>query len=164
MQNAAKQFLEQSEAYELYNCRKKQAAQPTPKLVVSKRTGMKLLSKIRLSMCLVMILSVLSLSLYHNVAVVELGDRIATQSSNLYVMEEEGAIMQSRLDNAMSLSAVAEVTQSMMLMGEADSYQITYINLNEADVVEKAPKAKKVSFWENIIQTLTKLQEYMSQS
>ena len=164
MQNAAKQFLEQSAAYELYKDSRKENPQKAPKLVVSKKTGMKFLSKVRLLMCFAMFVSVLSLSLYHNVAIIELGDRITMQAQQLSELEQDGATMRSRLDNAMSLSAVAEVTQNKMLMGEAENYQISYININESDVVEKAPQVQKKTFWENIIQTIIKLQAYMRES
>lgn len=164
MRNEAKQFISANEEYELYKKQKEQReAKAPPKLIITQKKGVSVANNVKLCLCIVMGVMLLSLSLFHNVAVVELGDRIADQTATYNILVQEGNLMQSRLDSEMSLSAVAEVTRSKMLMSEAENHQITYINLNLGDVEVKPTSANELSFWERVLETIDKLKEYYAE-
>lgn len=162
MQSAAKQFMDKALEYnELYAPQQ----QPEPlKLLETERRQRVLagISRIRLFFCAVMIVAVVSLSIYNNVAMVELGDRLTKQSATLSELQEEGKILQSKLDNAISMSEVAENAAHLMLMGKEESYQITYISLGKGDLMERTTKTPDQQPIQRVIKTVQKLQEYMS--
>lgn len=159
MQNAARQFIEEVEEYDLYGYREEQSEQ---KLVVTKNKVLLAgVSRIRLLLCVAMVVSVLSLTIYNNVAMIELGDRVNQQSATLAQLSAEGEILRSSLDNAISLSEVADYTAQHMLMGKAEDYQITYITLSEGDKVKRTTKTPDQHPVQKVIETVRKLQAYM---
>lgn len=159
MQNAARQFIEEVEEYDLYGYREEQSEQ---KLVVTKNKVLLAgVSRIRLLLCVAMVVSVLSLTIYNNVAMIELGDRVNQQNATLAQLSAEGEILRSSLDNAISLSEVADYTAQHMLMGKAEDYQITYITLSEGDKVKRTTKTPDQHPVQKVIETVRKLQAYM---
>lgn len=160
MQSAARQFIEEVEEYDLYGYNDEQQAEQ--KLTVTKnRVFLAGVSRVRLFLCAAMVVSVLSLTIYNNVAMIELGDRVNQQNAALAQLSEEGEILQSSLDNAISLSEVADYTSTHMLMGKAEEYQTTYITLSEGDMVKRTTKTPDQHPVQKVIETVHKLQAYM---
>lgn len=161
MQSAARQFIEEVEEYDLYGYNDE--PQGEQKLTVTKnKVFLAGVSRVRLFLCAAMVVAVLSLTIYNNVAMIELGDRVNQQNAALAQLSEEGEILQSSLDNAISLSEVAEYTSMQMLMGKAEEYQITYITLSEGDKVKRTTKTPDQHPVQKVIETVHKLQAYMS--
>lgn len=159
MQSAAKKFLDDEIQYdELYG-----QPEAAPRLTVTRTRGkVSGISRVRLLFCAAMLVSIVSLTIYNSVATVELGDRLNNQTNMLEKLREEGELLQSRLDNAISLSEVADRASSTMLMGSAEDYQITYISLGNGDVINRTTKTPDQLPAQRIVNTINKLQEYMS--
>ncbi|MEG0943833.1 MAG: hypothetical protein RSD07_10810 [Angelakisella sp.] len=161
MQSAARQFIEEIEEYDLYGYPEEQEA--AGRLTVSKnKVFLAGVSRIRLLFCAAMVVSVLSLTIYNNVAMIELGDRVNQQNAALSKLMAEGEMLQSSLDNAISLSTVADYASEKMLMGKADDYQTTYITLSEGDAVKRTTKTPDQHPVQKVVETVHKLQAYMS--
>ncbi len=169
MANAAKKISYSNAKSNLKTDKRKQQQNQKPQFTVREgnakaASGMSFANKAKVLICITLGVMFLSLSLYRNVAVVELGDRITSQINAYDKLVQEGNLMQSRLDSEMSLSAVADLTRSQMLMSEAESYQIIYINLNQGEIEEKAAVASSLTTWEKFIQTIEKLKEYKNEN
>ncbi|MEG1777420.1 MAG: hypothetical protein RR209_00445 [Angelakisella sp.] len=162
MQSAARQFIEDAEEYDLYGYNEEQEQLPEQKLTVTRsRFFLAGVSRIRLAFCAAMVVAVLSLTIYNNVAMIELGDRVNQQNAALSQLTAQGEQLQSSLDNAISLSEVADYTSQHMLMGKTDEYQITYITLSEGDKVKRTTKTPDQHPLQKVITTVHKLQAYM---
>ena len=162
MQSAAKQFIDQELEYDqLYGSQLEQE-QEAPRLTVSRRSGvLSVMGRVRLLLCAAMVVAIVSLSIYNNVAMVELGDRLSRQTTTLAQLQQEGEILKAKLDNSISLSEVASRASDTMLMGKAESYQITYISLSQGDVVQRTSKTPDQMPTQRVMRTISKLQEYM---
>ncbi|MEG1687202.1 MAG: hypothetical protein RR022_03745 [Angelakisella sp.] len=162
MQNAARKFIEDTEEYnELYGYTPYVEEAP-PKLTVTRRRSFLAgISRVRLLLCAAMVVAVVSLSIYNNVAMVELGDHFTQQTATLAELSAQGERLQSQMDNAISLMQVADNSAATMLMGKAESYQITYISLGDEDTIERTTKTPDQLPLQKVMKTLSKLQEYM---
>ncbi len=164
MQNAAQQFIEANEAYERYRDNKSQEVVQKPEVVVTKQEALRISDKIKLVLCFGMVIMLIVLSLVHNVAVVELGDSIATQTNHLETLQESAALKSAEYERNMSILTATEELQGELLLGEAESYQIEYINLNDADSIEVTEIAQTESMVQRVVSTFEKLLEYMKES
>lgn len=161
MQSAARKFLDEELQYdELYGGRPPLEAPPAeqPK---RRASVLNWASRVRLLLCAVMVIAVGSLIIYGNVAVVELGDRLNRQANTLQQLVEESEQLQARIDSSISLNVVAELAADRMLMGKEDSYQITYISLGNGDTVSSTAKSTDRISAQRVLDTLSKLKEYM---
>lgn len=159
MQSAAQKFLDYEIEYdELYGAQQNEQ----PQLTVTRRSSVLAgVARLRLLLCVAMLVVVVSLVIVNNVAIVELGDRLNSQTRALEQLRSEGERLTAKLDNSISLSEVAELASSNMLMGKEGSYQITYISLGDGDVVSRTTKTPDQMPVQKVMSTIGKLKEYM---
>lgn len=159
MQNAARQYIEQVEKYDIYAENEKTLK---PELTVEKsKKYMVGVSRLRLLFCATMIVGIVTLCIYNNVAMVELGERIRQQGTQLETLVMEGDRLQAKLQKSMSLNDVAEQASEKLLMGKAEDFQITYLSLNNGDVIKRTQKTPDQHPVSKVMETIRKLQAYM---
>lgn len=162
MQSAAQKFMDDALEYdELYGKAEEQDATPRLTAVSRKRRILATVSRLRLLLCAGMLVAVVSLTIYNNVAMVELGDRLNNQTNTFAALRAEGERLQSKMDNAISLSEVGEKASTDMLMGKVESYQVSYISLGEEDTVQRSTKTPDQMPYQKVMNTIKKLQEYV---
>lgn len=99
------------------------------------------LSRLHIFNCIILTVALLSLSIYNNVLVVELGDQLSQYSSRLEMLQNETVLLQSKLESATSLRAVEQYAKTSLGMGPVAEHQVTYMCLGGGDKIQKTNKA-----------------------
>ena len=133
-----------------------------PELTVRSGKEMKpTVNKLRLFICAVLVVALVSLSICNNVMMIELGDQLETYNAQLAELQEETIRLQSKLEGTTSLSDVQQYASSNLAMGPVESYQITYVNLGVEDSVERTENTPDNTPVYILMQTLGGLLEYL---
>lgn len=131
MQSAARKYdLSQYE----YQYEDRSVQRPTL-TVTERKEEKKGLSKYRVFFCGLLLTAIVSLVIYSNGVVVELGDQITMAANELQVLQEEQTRMQTSIDTTATTGMIEEYAQTRLGMGKAADYQITYVQSEMSDGV-----------------------------
>ncbi len=106
------------------------------------------------------VVMVLSLIIYNNMVLTELGDRLNAYTSEFEALKSENSRMQVELEGKMSLRKVEEYASGTLGMTRIGSYQVEYGNLGAGDKIELV-KSENESLWGKIRQAAEPLLEYI---
>ena len=113
----------------------------------------------RLLACAVLTVAFLSMVLYHNVAIVEIGDEIRSEADLLADLKNEYSYLTGRLTTRTAI----EVDQYAAAQGlcKVQSYQVNYIRLDTAEQAVRTAEAPTGSFLESLIDRMDTVLEYL---
>ncbi len=133
-----------------------------PTLTVRTSRPQRRVSPFMLFCCTALTVALVSLSIYTNVVMIELGDQLSQSTAELELLKSETVLLQSKLESATSVKAVEEYATSNLAMGKVDKYQITYIQLGESDKIEKTDKAPDRTPEQQLKKWLREVVEYLN--
>ncbi len=134
----------------------------TPSLQVKEgkkpQTG---ISPLRFLLCAVLLVALISLAIYNNVVMVELGDQLSEAKAQLEALQSEEVTLRSKLESQSSAQNVEKYASTVLGMGKADKYQITYINLAGEGAISRTDKAPDKAPTQVLLRGFDNLMEYM---
>ncbi|MCI9194470.1 MAG: hypothetical protein HFF14_02735 [Angelakisella sp.] len=159
MQSSAARVLEEYEYSREYHSAPKQEA---PKLQVreGKRTA-EGISPLRLLCCFALLVALISLAIYNNIVMVELGDQLNDAKAQLEELQSESVQLRSKLENQSSVQNIESYASATLGMGRAEKYQITYINMEGEGSIYRTDKAPDKAPAQVLLRGFDSLMEYM---
>ncbi len=134
----------------------------TPRLQV--KEGKKLqagISPFRFILCLILLVALISLAIYNNIVMVELGDQLSDAKAQLEALKSEEVTLRSKLESQSSAQNVESYAATVLGMGKADKYQMTYLNLAGEGAIRRTDKAPDKSPTQVLLRGFDNLMEYM---
>lgn len=133
-------------------------APPRKQKNMTRKAAEKALAR-RLLACAVLTVAFLSMVLYHNVAVVEIGDEIQSQADLLEDLQNEHSYLIGRLTTRTAM----EVDRYAAVQGlcKVQDYQVNYIRLNAAEKAVRTAEAPTGSLLEGLINRMDTVLEYL---
>ena len=159
MQSSAARVLEEYESSREYRAAPRETA---PKLQV--REGKKRgegISPLRLLFCCVMLIALISLAIYNNIVMVELGDQLSDAKARLDVLQSEAVQLKSKLENQSSVQNIESYASEALGMGKVEKYQITYLNMAGEGSIYRTDKAPDKAPSQLLLRGFDSLMEYM---
>lgn len=159
MQSSAARVLEEYESSREYHDASREAA---PKLQVREGKQRKEgISPLRLLFCCVMLVALISLAIYNNIVMVELGDQLSEAKAQLAVLQSEAVQLKSKMENQSSVQNIEDYAAANLGMGRAEKYQITYVNMAGEGSIYRTDKAPDKAPTQVLLQGFDSLMEYM---
>ncbi len=162
--NAAEKLdLNQNQA-RLYDLSRYEEAEvhQRPTLTVRTSRPQRRVSPFMMACCIALTVALVSLSIYTNVVMIELGDQLSQGNAELELLKSETVLLESKLESATSIKAVEQYATNNLGMGKLDQYQVTYVQLSEHDRIEKTDKAPDRSPEQQLIKWLQEVVEYLN--
>ena len=106
-------------------------------------------------------MALISLAIYNNVVMVELGDQLSEAKAQLEALQSEEVTLRSKLESQSSAQNVEKYASTVLGMGKADKYQITYINLAGEGAIRRTDKAPDKAPTQVLLRGFDNLMEYM---
>ena len=103
------------------------------------------ISPFRFILCLILLVALISLAIYNNIVMVELGDQLSDAKAQLEALKSEEVTLRSKLES----------------QGKADKYQMTYLNLAGEGAIRRTDKAPDKSPTQVLLRGFDNLMEYM---
>ena len=144
--------------------RQRQPQPQQPNLTVRVSRPERHISGFKLFICLALTVALVSLSIYTNVMMIEMGDAIGQKAKELEQLKNETVVLQSKLESATSIKNVEEYATTSLNMGQVEKYQLTYIQLDDGDKIEKTNKAPDKTPEQRIKNAAQKMVEYLKNS
>lgn len=159
MQYSTARVLEEYESSRDYRVASRET---TPALQVreGKRRGSEI-SPLRLLFCCVMLVALLSLAIYNNIVMVELGDQLSDAKARLDALQSEAVQLKSKLENQSSVQNIESYATESLGMGKVEKYQITYLNLAGEGSIYRTDKAPDKAPSQALLRGFDSLMEYM---
>lgn len=133
-----------------------------PNLTVRTSKPKRRASPFMLFCCTVLTVALVSISIYTNVVMIELGDQLNQRTAELEALKSETVLLQSKLESATSVKAVEEYATTNLAMGKVDKFQITYVQLGGSDKIEKTDKAPDRTPGQQMMKWLREVVEYLN--
>lgn len=134
----------------------------TPRLQVREgkkpQTGV---SPLRFLLCIILLVALISLAIYNNIVMVELGDQLSDAKAQLEALRSEEVTLRSKLESQSSAQNVESYAATVLGMGKADKYQITYLNMAGEGAIHRTDKAPDRSPTQVLLRGFDDLMEYM---
>lgn len=118
-------------------------------------------SPLRLILCLLILVALISLAIYSNIVMVELGDQLSDAKTELEVLQSKEVELKSRLERQTSTARVESYASAALGMGKADKYQITYMNMAGEGSIQRTAKAPDKAPTQVLLRGFDSLLEYM---
>lgn len=118
-------------------------------------------SPLRFLLCLALLVALISLAIYNNIVMVELGDQLSDAKAQLAALQSEEVTLQSRLERQSSAQNVESYATAVLGMGKADKYQITYMNMAGEGAIRRTDKAPDKAPTQVLLRGFDNLMEYM---
>ncbi len=80
-----------------------------------------------------LIVALVTATVYYNMELVEVADLISTQQAELDKLVKEGKSIQVEIDSSVSLRTVEEQATDMLGMAKMEPYQVEYLSLGQQD-------------------------------
>lgn len=122
------------------------------------RTGV---SPLRFILCVLLLVALISLAIYNNIVMVELGDQLSEAKTRLETLKSEEVTLRSKLESQSSAQNVESYATTVLGMGKADKYQMTYLNLAGEGAIRRTDKAPDKSPTQVLLRGFDDLMEYM---
>ena len=119
------------------------------------------ISPLRLLCCLVLLVALISLAIYNNIVMVELGDQLSDAKAQLEALQSESVQLKSKLENQSSVQNIEGYASATLGMGRAEKYQITYINMEGERSIYRTDKAPDKAPPQVLLRGFDSLMEYM---
>lgn len=159
MQSTAARRLEEYEYSREYRGVRKEEP---PKLQVREgKRPQEGISPLRLLLCCVLLVALISLAIYNNIVMVELGDQLSDAKAQLEVLQSEAVALRSKMESQSSTQNVENYASATLGMGKADKYQITYMNLGGEGSIYRTDKAPDKAPSQMLLRGFDNLMEYM---
>lgn len=156
--NAAR-VLEEYESSREYHAAPRESA---PELQVREGRGKaEGISPLRLLFCCVMLVALISLAIYNNIVMVELGDQLSDAKKRLEDLQSEAVQLQSKLENQSSVQNIESYVSENLGMGRVEKYQITYVNMAGEGSIYRTDKAPDKAPSQVLLRGFDSLMEYM---
>lgn len=138
--------------------RRVQAA-PAPKSRAKSEKAQRIGYNRRIFACAVLVVAFLAMVLYQNVSTIELGNEIQTQNDRYDALQDEYSYLVGKLTN----KTAQEVDSYAAAQGlcKVQSYQVSYIRLNDADVAVRTEAAPSGSALESLVDSMDTALEYL---
>ncbi len=132
---------------------------PAPKLRTKSERAQQIARNRRIFACAVLVVAFLSMVLYQNVSTIELGNEIQTQNDLYAALQDENSYLNGKL----TTKTVQEVDSYAAAQGlcKVQSYQVSYIRLNDADVAVRTEAAPSGSALESLMDSMDTALEYL---
>ena len=115
----------------------------------------------RLLLCVILLVALISLAIYNNIIMVELGDQLSDAKAQLEELQSESVQLRSKLENQSSVQNIESYASATLGMGKADKYQITYMNLGGEGSIYRTDKAPDKAPSQMLLRGFDNLMEYM---
>ena len=159
MRSSAARVLEDYEySREYRGVRREQAPRLEVKEGKRPDTGV---SPVRLLLCVILLVALISLAIYNNIIMVELGDQLSDAKAQLEELQSESVQLRSKLENQSSVQNIESYASATLGMGKADKYQITYMNLGGEGSIYRTDKAPDKAPSQMLLRGFDNLMEYM---
>ena len=159
MRSSAARVLEDYEySREYRGVRREQAPRLEVKEGKRPDTGV---SPVRLLLCVILLVALISLAIYNNIIMVELGDQLSDAKAQLEVLQSEAVALRSKMESQSSTQNVENYDSATLGMGKADKYQITYMNLGGEGSIYRTDKAPDKAPSQMLLRGFDNLMEYM---
>lgn len=159
MQSSAAKVLENYEySREYRGVRREQAPRLEVKEGKKTREG---ISPVRLLVCVALLVALISLAIYNNIVMVELGDQLSDAKTSLEELRSEAVVLRSKLESQSSAQNVEGYASATLGMGKADKYQITYMNMAGEGSIYRTDKAPDKAPTQVLLKGFDNLMEYM---
>ena len=156
--NAARKLEEYEYSREYRGVRREEP----PKLQVKEgRKPREGISPLRLLLCGVLLIALISLAIYNNIVMVELGDQLSDAKAQLEALQSESVQLKSKLENQSSVQNIEGYASATLGMGRAEKYQITYINMEGEGSIYRTDKAPDKAPSQVLLRGFDSLMEYM---
>lgn len=159
MQYSTARVLEEYESSRDYRAASRETA-PALQVREGKRRGSEI-SPLRLLFCCVMLVALLSLAIYNNIVMVELGDQLSDAKTRLDALQSEAVQLKSKLENQSSVQNIESYATESLGMGKVEKYQITYLNLAGKGSIYRTDKAPDKAPSQALLRGFDSLMEYM---
>lgn len=134
----------------------------TPRLQVKEgKKNQAGISPFRFILCLILLVALISLAIYNNIVMVELGDQLSDAKAQLEALKSEEVTLRSKLESQSSAQNVESYAATVLGMGKADKYQMTYLNLAGEGAIRRTDKAPDKSPTQVLLRGFDNLMEYM---
>lgn len=159
MQSTAARRLEEYEYSRDYRGVRKEEP---PKLQVREgKRPQEGISPLRLLLCCVLLVALISLAIYNNIVMVELGDQLSDAKAKLEELQSEAVVLQSKMEQQTSVHNVETYASQTLGMGRVDKYQLTYINMGGEGAIYRTDKAPDKAPAQVFLRGFDSLLEYM---
>ena len=118
-------------------------------------------SPLRFILCIVLLVALISLAIYNNIVMVELGDQLSEAKAQLEALQSEEVTLRSKLERQSSAQNVESYATAVLGMGKADKYQITYMNMAGEGAIRRTDKAPDKAPTQVLLRGFDNLMEYM---
>lgn len=132
---------------------------PAPKSKAKSERALQIARNRRIFACAVLVVAFLSMVLYQNVSTIELGNEIQTQNDLYAALQDENSYLNGKL----TAKTVQEVDSYAAAQGlcKVQSYQVSYIRLNDSDVAVRTEAAPSGSALESLMDSMDTALEYL---
>jgi len=159
MQSNAAKVLENYEySREYRGVRREEAPRLQVKEGKKPRTSV---SPLRFILCLALLVALISLAIYNNIVMVELGDQLSEAKAQLEALQSEEVALRSKLESQSSAQNVENYASAVLEMGKAEKYQIVYMNMAGEGAIRRTDKAPDKSPTQVLLRGFDNLMEYM---
>lgn len=159
MQSNTARVLEEYESSREYHDARRQEA---PKLQVKEgRKPREGLSPLRLLFCCVMLVALISLAIYNNIVMVELGDQLSEAKTQLATLQSQAVELKSKMEHQSSVQNLETYASASLGMGREEKYQVTYINMAGEGSIYRTDKAPDKAPTQVLLRGFDSLMEYM---
>ena len=159
MRSSAARVLEDYEySREYRGVRREQAPRLEVKEGKRPDTGV---SPVRLLLCVILLVALISLAIYNNIIMVELGDQLSDAKAKLEELQSEAVVLQSKMEQQTSVHNVETYASQTLGMGRVDKYQLTYINMGGEGAIYRTDKAPDKAPAQVFLRGFDSLLEYM---
>jgi cell division protein FtsL len=136
--------------------------QPSPQLQVKEgRKPKSGVSPLRLLCCCTLMVALISLAIYNNIVMVELGDQLNGTKERLQELQSQSVVLQSKLESQTSAETVENYASTQLGMGLVDKYQVTYVTMDGEGAIFRTDKAPDKSPAQVLLRGFDSLLEYM---
>jgi len=159
MQDSTARVLEEYESSREYRgARREEAPQLQVREGKKRKEG---ISPLRLLFCCVMLVALISLAIYNNIVMVELGDQLSDAKAQLAALQSEAVTLKSKMENQNSVQNIEEYATANLGMGKAEKYQVTYVNMAGEGSIYRTDKAPDKAPTQVLLRGFDSLMEYM---
>jgi len=92
-------------------------------------------------LCGIFLVAFLVLTIYNNVAMIELGEELRMANEELAALQEESSVLAGKLASVYNAQSVKEYAGTELGMGKIDSRQICYIDLEGEEMIVRTKYA-----------------------
>ena len=161
MQSTAARVLD-NRSYDLNDYRSVREVEAAPELRVREGKAPRVgISPLRLVCCVALLVGLISLAIYNNIVMVELGDQLNAQKAQLQELQSQSVVLQSKLESQNSAQNVETYASAQLGMGRVDKYQVTYVTLDGDGAIFRTDKAPDKTPAQVLLRGFDSLLEYM---